>query len=111
MYVYFRRSGAGHGAGPDLCQLKSEILDLSGLYQASRSPSHRPDSRGVGIDEISLLVPPLLRGARGDLASDVNDISQGFSALIDSFTKGSALSKAVFHRIENCYILCDRAID
>jgi hypothetical protein len=48
------------------CQLKPESVDKFRFYH-SPDPPKSPLRRGVGVDFDRTLVPPFLRGARGDL--------------------------------------------
>jgi len=43
-----------------------------------------PSCRRVGVDFDQNLVPPFLRGVRGDLASDKSEIYQRFQAIVDT---------------------------
>ena len=56
-----------------------KILGLSAVYP-SLDPPKSPLKRGT----LNTLVPPFLRGARGDLASDQSEIFQRFQAIVDT---------------------------
>jgi len=72
------------------CQLKTET-HINVAFRQSPDPPKSPLRRGVGVDFDPTLVPPLLRGARGDLALIVKQ--QSLTGLEVKFTPmGTAVS-------------------
>jgi len=69
MYLIFKTNHTlfvGRCTPHHWCQLKTEIHDECRL-SSSLDPPKSPLRRGVGVDFENALVPPFLRGVRGDL--------------------------------------------